>query len=243
MAEAGADRGGGAAGLGLRAPHLFWQEIELAGTHATAPAGGHHGHFPAALPDGRQLLLPIRALPQRPGFGVASLIVNQASFAVHDALVAQMTALATPLAPEVVVAVPTLGLSLGRDVARALGHPRHVPLGTSAKFWYVVALSEPMASITSPSAGKRLYVDPRMLPLLAGRRVLVVDDVVSTGTSLAAVLRLLAKVEVQPIGVAVAMVQTRRWRETLADIWPAEPLGVLHTPLLAQGDDGGWRPA
>jgi hypothetical protein len=38
----------------------------------------------------------------------------------------------------------------------------------------------PVRSITSP-AERRLWLDPRLLPRLVGRRVLLVDDVVSTG--------------------------------------------------------------
>ena len=69
-------------------------------------------------------------------------------------------------------------------VAAQLGHARYVPLGTSRKFWYREELSVPLSSITTPEQPKRLYVDPRMLPLLEGRRVALIDDVVSSGASM-----------------------------------------------------------
>jgi len=167
---------------------------------------------------------------------VASLIVNQASFAVHDALVEGMAALWAGVGAEVVIGVPTLGLSLADALARRLGHSRMVALGTSRKFWYDLSLSEPLKSITTPGGGKDIYLDPRMLPLLQGRRVLLVDDVVSSGSSLAAVLRLLAKAGIEPVGIAVAMEQGARWREVLPDAGRVK--GVFATPILRARGDG-----
>ena len=193
------------------APHEFWQEIYPAGTFDTRPADGFRGLYPAQLPDDRQIALPIRVLPEG-GKAVASLIVNQASFAVEDALVDTMVGLARPFAPEVVIGVPTLGLPLANGVARRLGHKRMVALGTSRKFWYRDELSESISSITSPSHGKRIFLDPRILPLLEGRRVVVVDDVISSGASMIAVLRLLAHVGIRPCALIFAMAQGERWK-------------------------------
>jgi len=41
--------------------------------------------------------------------------------------------------------------------------------------------SRQLSSITTPTQQKRLYIDPRMLPLLQGRRVALIDDVISSG--------------------------------------------------------------
>ena len=218
--------------------HDVWQTLHPPGTFPDAPGTVHRGTYPATLPDGRQILLPIRILPGDGTRAVASLIVNQASFAVEDALADAMAALWRDAGAEVVVGVPTLGLPLANALARRLGHARMVPLGTSRKFWYDDRLSEPLKSITTPGGGKSIYLDPRMLPLLDGRRVLLVDDVVSSGSSLAAVLRLLDKAGVRPAGIAVAMEQGQRWRGALPD--PDRVRGVLRTPLLRVIDtDGG----
>ena len=221
-------------------PHAFWQEIAPAGTYAEAPADGFVDGYPARLPDGRQLLLPIRVLPGDGSRAVASLIVNQASFAVEDALAAAMTELLGPFAPDVVVGVPTLGLSLANNVARRLGHPRSVALGTSRKFWYSEDLAEPLSSITSPTGGKTLFVDPRMLPLLEGRRVAVIDDVLSTGSSMTAVLRLLEKAGIEPVAIAAAMLQSTRWQEPLSP-WRDRIVAPLRSPLLESIAPGRWR--
>ncbi|MGO4907954.1 phosphoribosyltransferase [Pseudorhodobacter sp. W20_MBD10_FR17] len=182
---------------------------------------------------GRTILLPIRTLAD--GRGVASLILNQASFAVLDALADDLAAKIAPFNPDVIIGVPTLGLPLAEAVARRLGHTRMLPLGNSRKFWYDDALSVDMASITSPASGKRLYLDPRMQPLLAGR-VAVVDDVLSTGTSIAAVLGLLELVQTTPVVIGAAMLQGTSWQ---ARVGPCPVEGGFATPIL-QKTANGW---
>jgi adenine/guanine phosphoribosyltransferase-like PRPP-binding protein len=223
-------------------PHDFWQAIAPPGTFDDT--GGFSTFYPARFADGRQLCLPLRQLPDGE-HAVASLIVNQASFGVLDALAEALAAQLAPLDPHVVVGVPTLGLTLAAAVARNLAHARYVPLGTSRKFWYREDLSVPLSSITTPDQQKRLYIDPRMLPLLEKRRVVVVDDVISSGASMAAALTLLAVSGIAPAGIGAAMLQTDRWREKLGAVgepWPARVSGVLKTPLFVRGASGLWRP-
>lgn len=220
------------------APHQFWQAIEVAGTHLQPPQGWVEG-FPATLPDGRQLLLPIRVLPGDGTAAVASLIINQASFVVEDAISAAMADLLRPHAPDVVIGVPTLGLPLANNVARRLGHERMVALGTSRKFWYRDEFSAPMSSITSPTHQKTIYLDPRSLPLLEGRRVAVVDDVISSGTSMAAVLNLLGQAGIEPVAIVAAMLQGNRWQEPLQP-WRDRITAPLASPRLHRNAAGHW---
>ncbi len=165
------------------------------------------------------------------------MIANQASFIVTDRLSAWIAERAAALAPEIVVALPTLGHVYGIGVARALGHPNWAALGTSRKLWYDEALSVPLSSITSPAGGRRLWLDPRILDRLIGRRVLLVDDVISTGTSARAGLAVLAAAGITPVGFAVAMEQTQRWRTE----WPAAipVVSAFRTPLFHR-DGEGW---
>lgn len=184
---------------------------------------------------GQQILLPIRVLPEGDR-AVVSLILNQASFRVLDLIADVLAERLAPLAGDVVVAVPTLGLPLAEAVARRLGHSRLVPLGYSRKFWYDEALSLPLSSITTPGGGKRLYVDPHMLPLLKNRRVLVVDDVLSSGASMRTVLALLDRAGIRPMAVGAAMLQGERWVEAVPD----RVIGAFATPILTRGCDG-WQ--
>lgn len=223
-------------------PHQFWQSIDPAGTHAVDPDQGWLDGYPASLPDGRQLLLPIRVLPGGQSTAVASLIVNQASFAVEDALSSALTGLLQPYHPDVITGVPTLGLPLANNIARRLGHTRMVALGTSRKFWYREDLSAPISSITSPDQKKTIFLDPRLLPLLQGKRVAVIDDVISSGTSMAAVLHLLEKAEISPVVIGAAMLQGTRWHDVL-DYYRERIVAPLASPRLEKTSTGRWQPS
>ena len=199
--------------------------------------------YPARLPDGRILFLPIRPL-DRTGLGIASLILNQCSFEVESTLADFLADRLKPAEPDVIVGMPTLGLSLARAIAERLGHGRYVALGTSRKFWYDDALSVALSSVTSPDQRKQLYLDPRMLPLLQGARVCLIDDVISSGRSITAGLDLLRNAGIRPVAIGAAMLQTRRWIALLSRTQPAFAQiveGVIGTPLL-RATGSGWLP-
>lgn len=225
-------------------PHDYWQSLLPPDAFSNPPEPPFVDQYPVRLPDGRWLVLPIRLLTSEHDRAIASLTVNQASFEVEHALIKAMADIAIGFPPATVVGVVTLGLSLARGVAIELGHQRYVALGQSRKFWYVDELSEPVRSITSPLGGKSIFIDPRMLPLVQGEPVLIVDDVVSTGGSAAATLRLMRKIGARPIGFVVAMMQTNRWRQAIAEIdgsLPALFRGLFQTPVFRRVA-GGWEP-
>ena len=219
-------------------PEDFWQQIDPPGPET---AGPFHDSYSAAF-DGGRISLPIRVLADR-RHALASLIINQASFAVQDALARALAERLSGFAIDVVVGLPTLGLTLASAVARQLGHSRYVPLGTSRKFWYRDEFSVGMSSITT-SDRKRLFIDPRLLPLIEGKRVALVDDVISSGTSIAAGLELMTLCGVEPVVIGAAMLQSERWGRRLRAIdpkWSERVVGVLATPLFEPAEGGGWQ--
>jgi len=195
---------------------------------------------PIDLGDGQVLALPIRRLQMAPDRALASLIANQASQAVVNHLARAMGAVAQRYAAEVVIGLPTLGMVFAPGVAAALGHVRWVPMGYSRKFWYDDALSTTVASITTPGAGKAIYIDPNQLTLIAGRKALIVDDVVSSAQTLQQVWDLLERLGVCVVGAVVAMRQGVVWRDTLAPERQAMLGSVFDSPQLVQRDDGWW---
>jgi len=199
-----------------------------------APPPPWADRLPAAMPDGSVLDLPIRDYGE---IGVGGLIANQAAIAVAKRLSAWMAEAARGLGAEVVAGLPTLGQVFAPLVAEALGHANWAAPGYSRKRWYDEALSVPIASSTAPDA-RALWLDPRLLPRLQGRRVLLVDDVLSTGASAKAGLALLAKAGVSPVGLCVAMVQGDRWQAE----WPALPVAAAFTTPLLRRVEGGWAP-
>ena len=222
-------------------PHDFWQALHPPQSFALEEE--YRGFYPAKLPDGRQLQLPIRVLADGE-HALASLIINQASFVVQDALAEALAARLADYGVDVIVGLPTLGLTLAAAVARALGHTRYVPLGTSRKFWYRDELSVSLSSITTPNQEKRLYIDPRMLPLLEGKRVALIDDVISSGASIVSGLALVTACGIEPVVIGAAMLQSERWRERVdADgrQWSERIVGVFSTPILQKTANDGWR--
>jgi adenine/guanine phosphoribosyltransferase-like PRPP-binding protein len=206
----------------------FWQSFRP----GSAPRAAWGSAYEARMPDGSALDLPLRDLGET---AVAGFIANQASFAVSHRLAARMADAARPLGAEVVVGLPSLGQVFAPAVAEALGHANWVAPGWSRKRWYEERLSAAAQSITSP-VERRLWLDPRLLPRLAGRRVLLVDDVVSTGASARAGLALLAAAGVRPVALLVAMAQGDRWRR----LWPDDiaARAVFATPIFSRGANG-----
>lgn len=218
----------------------YWQELTVDAPARYAAAPPFRYGYPVRLADGRYLTLPLRPLPDG-RHAVASLIANQASFTVIDALSSAMADLARYIAHDVLVGLPTLGLAFAPLVARNLGHLRFAPLGYSRKFWYDDALSEPVVSITSPDAGKRLRLDPNLLGLLKGRRVILIDDAISTGATTAAAVRLLRRLDIAVAGIVVAMKQTNRWQELMRAVAPEAPVrAVFGCPMFERKADGWW---
>ena len=58
----------------------FWQSLRPAGAVAEAPAPPYRYSYPARLPDGRVLDLPLRRSASDPDSAVASFIANHASY-------------------------------------------------------------------------------------------------------------------------------------------------------------------
>ena len=219
----------------------YWQQLLPRGQPLQ---DGHDGPpwrlgYPARLPDGRTLVLPIRQLSSDPKLAVASLICNQASLEVVDALGALLGDALAPSRPDFIIGLPTLGLALAPGVAKALGHARTIPMGYSRKVWYDEALSAPVQSITSPAPGKRIYLDPNLLPLIQGRRVALVDDAISTGSTARAAWDLAEQLGAKVVAFGVAMRQGRLWADALGAPRAARVVGVFDSPLL-RAVPQGW---
>lgn len=114
-----------------------------------------------------------------------------------------------------------------------------MPLGYSRKFWYDEELSADVSSITSPGLGlKKVYLDPYLLPLVSGKRIVIIDDAVSSGSTLKATWDMLERIgcDIQVCGVV--MKQGEKWKGVLGTERTSKLVYVLESPLLRLSDDG-----
>jgi adenine/guanine phosphoribosyltransferase-like PRPP-binding protein len=212
----------------------------LPGREAPPP---YRDYYPVTLCNGAHLNLPIQPLPGGHE-AIALLMSNQTPFEVEKVLGSLLSTLAAGFSPEVIVGVPTLGLDYARIVARDLGFPHYVALGNSRKFWYSDELSVPVHSVTSPGANKKLYLDPMLVERVAGKRTLIVDDVINTGGSAAAAIDLLQNAGATVIGLCVILIEGEAWKDALslfAPDWPGRVRGLGQIPIF-RGTAEGWVP-
>ena len=201
---------------------------------AEPPFTGHAWPVDVA---GMPVDLPLVAI--KPDFAIALMMVIDLGvrFGAHAgrALAERLA----PLAPEIVVGAATLGIPVAIEVARALGHDDYVVLQKSPKLHLSGALTQTIRSITS-AGEQRLLLDRRAVPLLKGRRTVVVDDVVASGGSLAGSLALARQAGAEVVGIGVILTEAHDWRTALG---PDAALvrGLAHIPQFSP-DGPGWRP-
>jgi adenine phosphoribosyltransferase len=116
--------------------------------------------------------------------------------------------------PDVIATNATLGIPVAIETSRALGLDDYLVLQKTPKIHLADALIEDMRSVTT-NADQALRLDQARLPLIAGRRVALVDDVVATGGSMAAALRLLRAGGADIVAVGALRTEGDGWRRAL----------------------------
>ena len=84
------------------------------------------------------------------------------------------------------------GIPLAHEMARQAGNARHFVARKKMKLYMGEAISVDVQSITTQGVQK-LYLTEEDVALMKGKRVLLVDDVISTGASLSALEKLAEK--------------------------------------------------
>ncbi len=178
--------------------------------------------------------LPVVELSE--DLAIALLISVDHGVAFGEQAGRELAALLAPHRVEVVVSVATMGIPLAIEVTRAMGLDDYVILHKTPKIHLAQALSEPVRSITTAKE-QRLLFDRARVPVVAGRRVAVVDDVISTGASARAALTLLRRVGAEPVVVGALVTEGAGWRSQLGDdAGLVTALGAI--PIFRHGPDG-----
>ena len=106
---------------------------------------------------------------------------------------------------DVIVTAESKGIPLAQEMAR-IGCRRYVVTRKGIKAYMTDPISVTVKSITTANVQK-LYLSQEDCEHLKGKRVLVVDDVISTGESLAAIEELLKQVDCEIVGKACVLAE------------------------------------
>lgn len=128
----------------------------------------------------------------------------------------ELAELLRPYDVDIIATVATMGIPVAMEVTRALGLDQYVILHKTPKIHLADAVSEGVRSITT-NADQRLLFDRARIPAVAGKRVAIVDDVVSTGASTGAALRLLRNVGAEVVAIGTLVTEASLWETSLGD--------------------------
>jgi adenine/guanine phosphoribosyltransferase-like PRPP-binding protein len=158
--------------------------------------------------------LPVVALSDE--LSLALLITVDMGVAFIDQAGRELADILRPFDVDIVATVATMGIPLCVEVTRYLELDQYVILHKTPKIHLADAVSEPVRSITT-DADQRLLFDRARVKDVAGRRVAIVDDVISTGASTGASLRLLRGVGAEIVVIGTLVTEASLWRSALGD--------------------------
>ncbi len=162
----------------------------------------------------QQLELPIVSLNDN--LALALLITVDVGVTFLARAGKELAEVLAPYEVDIVATVATMGIPLAVEVTRHLGLDRYVVLHKTPKIHLADAISEPVRSNTT-DAEQRLLFDRARIGDVQGKRVAIVDDVVSTGASTGATLRLLRGVGADVVVIGTLVTEAGLWRDALGD--------------------------
>lgn len=171
-----------------------------------------------------------------PGVSIALLICVDHGVRFAEKAGRELAEILAPLQVEIVASVATMGIPLAIEVTRALGLDDYAILHKTPKIHLADAIDEPVRSITT-DRDQRLLFDRARRHVVEGRRVAIVDDVISTGGSSRAALNLIRKVGGEPVAFGALLTEGGLWRTALReDAAMVHALGSI--PLFRHQADG-----
>jgi adenine phosphoribosyltransferase len=168
--------------------------------------------------------LPIITVPSGVRLAVFNILGDiEMTKAAGEALAQRLRA----AKPDLIITTETKSVPLAYEIASVLGLP-YVVLRKTYVSYMGEALESKVQSITTGHP-RTIYLDAKDKDLCGGKRVAIVDDVISTGSTLAAMRDLVARAGGQVVAEAAVFTEgdPERWKDVLA-------LG--HLPLMPAGN-------
>lgn len=188
---------------------------------------------------GWQLDLPI--VPIKPDFAISLMMVIDLGVAFNTHCGQKLAEKLAHLKPDVIVGPATLGIPVAIELSRALGLDHYVVLQKSPKIHLGDALVQKITAITSKGE-QRLLLDRKAVPHIAGKRVVVVDDVVASGGSLAGALALVRQAGGEVVAIGTILSEAHDWETALGED-AALVHCLAHIPQFTRADEeAAWTP-
>ena len=188
----------------------------------------------------QRIELPL--VPLHADVAIALLMTIDWGVAFMTTAGADLAAAVADLEPDIIVTNATLGIPVAIEVSRALGLDDYLVLQKTPKIHLDDALIEPLTSITTDGS-QCLRLDRARLDAIDEQRVVLVDDVIATGGSIAAACRLIRAGGGELVGIGALLVEGTSWHEKLGDDAAlVRSLGVLPEFRPGSTEDGtpGW---
>ncbi len=159
-----------------------------------------HAHYHLELA-GVTRQLPV--LPISEDLAIAAFVI----LGDAELVTAAAPALVAKLPPcDILLTAETKGIPLVAEMARLLGHKHYVVARKSLKLYMQNPLGVDVQSITTAGT-QRLYLDESDVARLQGKKVAIIDDVISTGESLKALRELLDQVDASLVAEAALLAE------------------------------------
>jgi adenine/guanine phosphoribosyltransferase-like PRPP-binding protein len=150
---------------------------------------------------------------------------------------AELAEIIRPYDVDIVATVATMGIPVVVEVTRHLGLDQYVILHKTPKIHLADAVTETVRSITT-DAEQRLLFDRARIKDVDGKRVAIVDDVISTGATTGTALRLLRGVGAEIVVIGTLVTEASIWRTSLGeDAQMVRALGSI--PVFRPDGSGG----
>jgi adenine phosphoribosyltransferase len=133
---------------------------------------------------------------------------------------------------DIILTAESKAIALAQELSRQLGMRDYVVLRKSLKLYMHDPVVVDVKSITT-KAPQKFYLGEDQVALLRGRRVCVVDDVISTGGTMHAIFDMAKNIGFQVTVIAVVLVEEQDWQEF--DGVPVLSLGRIPLPGASGG--------
>ena len=179
-------------------------------------------------PEMPEVDLPLVVSPD--GFGIYSFnLMGQAKINVACAQLLKTKIEESGLAFDIFITAEAKAIGLTEELARLYGHDEYVVLRKSRKLYMNAPVEISVKSITTPEPQK-FYLGRENFELLRNKKVVAVDDVISTGGTMIAFFEISRQVGFEIASIAVVLTESERW----AEYEGAPILSIDHIPLPGQ---------